>query len=240
MIRPYFLKFVLTLSIGLIVSFDIQHQVEASPYGDAFNRRINNPGDTDTLGEFVKIAVNTGQYDQALSTIEQHLISNPRDAEARLIAGRLYFHVGSYDLARNQVNAALSIGTLSPNKRDEAEELIQRIEKHEAGNTGYVSLTTGAEVVHTNYASTAAISDRTDFNPYGEIYAILRHDLNTPTNDAIIISARARVSRLFGDFNLSGSGGVFTAAAGRVSIAWDRGLPDSGIASLRMNFKRLW
>ncbi len=233
--RPIFKRNIAKLLFGLAVSLAVALPVVASPYQDAFTNRLNNPGDSNTLAQFVEIAVDTGQYDQALSTIEQHLISNPRDAEARLVAGRLYYHVGSYDLARQQVNAAILIGTLEPKKRDEAEKLIQRIDRDLAGTTGYVSLTTGIEVVRTDFAPTALIADRTDINPYGEIYAILRHDLNTAGNDAILLTARARVSRLFGDFSLSGAGGVFTATSGRVAVAWDKGLPDSGIASLRMN-----
>ncbi len=235
MTGPSCLKISTLVAVSLAIALLSVSLSAASSYQDAFNNRLARPNDTDSLGHFVEIAVESGQYDQALSTIEQHLITYPRDAQARLIAGRLYFHVGSYDLARRQVNAAISIGTLGPDQRSEAEKLIGLIDNSIAGNTGYVSLTVGAEVVHTNFSPAAAVSDRTDFNPYGEIYGTLRHDLNTATDDAIILTGRARVSRQFGDFSLTGTGGVFTAGSGRVSIAWDKGLPNSGITSLRLN-----
>ena len=209
--------------------------VSASAYQDAFANRIANPRDAGNLSNFVSIAVDAGQYDQALSTIEQHLISFPRDAKARLIAGRLYNHVGSYDLALRQIKYALQIGTLNINEIQEAEKLRDRIEKNQSGISGYVSLTAGANIVHTNFAPTASIADRTDYNPYGEIYAVYRRSLETPTDDAIMISIRARASRLFGDFDLSGGGGTFTSPSGRLELTWDKGLPNSGISSLRMS-----
>lgn len=206
----------------------------ASPYHDAFTNRVANPGDLDVLSDFITIAVDSGQYDQALSTIEQHLISHPRDAQARLISGRLYNHVGSYDLAKRQLEHALSIGTLEPEERAEAEKLLDRIEKGIAGNSGFVSLTIGGDIVRQDFSSAAAVADRTDFNPYGEIYGTLRHSLDTPSDDAIVLTARARVSRRFGDVNLSGAGGVFTALSGRGALTFDKGLPNSGISSLRL------
>ncbi len=220
------------LSVPLLISG--ANNAFASAYQDAFNNRISSPGDTESLANFVTIAVDTGQYDQALSTIEQHLITYPRDAKARLIAGRLYNHVGSYELALRQIEYAISIGTLSANEMREAEKLQRRVQKSLSGITGYVSLTAGVEVVRSDFDATAAISDRTDVNPYGEIYGTVRRSLDTPSDDAILLTVKARVARLFGDFNLSGNGGVFTATAGRVEMAFDKGLPNSGISSLRL------
>jgi len=207
----------------------------ASAYQDSFANRIANPRDPGSLTEFINIAVEAGQYDQALSTIEQHLITFPRDAQARLVAGRLYNHVGSYDLALRHIEYALEIGTLSLREIGQAEKLRERISKNIGGVSGYIAFTAGAEVIQTNFSSSAAISDRTDFNPYGEINAVLRRNLETPTDDAIMISIRARASRLFGDFDLSGGGGVFTAPSGRLGLSWEKGLPNSGISSLRMS-----
>jgi len=206
----------------------------ASAYQDAFNNRISSPGNTESLANFVTIAVDTGQYDQALSTIEQHLITYPRDAKARLIAGRLYNHVGSYKLALRQIDYALAIGTLSADEMQQAEKLQRRVQKSLSGITGYVSFTTGVEIVRSDFAPTAAISDRTDVNPYGEIYGTVRRSLNTPSDDAILLTIKARVARLFGDFDLSGGGGVFTAPSGRIALTYDKGLPNSGISSLRL------
>ncbi len=234
MIRTNFNKIVLFGALALLMQPMFGSYASAGPYEDAFSNRIAQPGDQASLASFIEIAVDSGQYDQALSTIEQHLITYPRDAQARLYAARLYYHVSSYDLAKRQVEHALSIGTLNGDETDDAEELRGLIDKGLGGLTGYVSFTIGADLVHTDFASTAAISDRTDFNPYGEVTASLKRSLDTPSDDAIILSASARVARRFGDFDLSGAGGVFAASSGRASITWEKGLPNSGISSLRM------
>lgn len=57
-------------------------------YSDAFAARVATPGDTTALNTFINAVVREGQYDQAVSTVEQHLISAPRDARARLVAAR--------------------------------------------------------------------------------------------------------------------------------------------------------
>lgn len=227
------LTFVVMLGINMLIANT--SSIFASAYQDAFANRISNPRDAGSLSNFVSIAVDAGQYDQALSTLEQHLITFPRDAKSRLVAGRLYNHVGSYDLALRQIKYALSIGTLNINEIQEAEKLRDRIEKNLSGISGYISFTTGADLIHTNFASTASISDRTDINPYGEIYGVFRRSLDTPTDDALSISLRARVARLFGDFDLSGGGGAFTSPSGRLSLIWDKGLPNTGISSLRLS-----
>ncbi len=233
--RPVVNRVISTISLSVLLSASAINTTLASAYQDAFANRIANPRDEGSLSNFVSIAVDAGQYDQALSTIEQHLINFPRDAKSRLIAGRLYNHVGSYDLALRQIKYALSIGTLSINEIQEAEKLRERIEKNLSGISGYISFTVGGNVIHTNFATTATISDRTDYNPYGEIYGVFRRSLDTPTDDALSISLRARVSRLFGDFDLSGGGGVFTSPSGRLSLTWDKGLPNTGISSLRLS-----
>ncbi|RWO42958.1 MAG: hypothetical protein EOS12_17725 [Mesorhizobium sp.] len=46
-------------------------------YDDAFSARIASPADNGTLAQFVTVAVSAGQYDQAISSIEQYLIQFP-------------------------------------------------------------------------------------------------------------------------------------------------------------------
>ena len=45
----------------------------ASDYDDIFQQRYDAPEDVGVLGRFVSKAVEVGQYDQAISTLEQHL-----------------------------------------------------------------------------------------------------------------------------------------------------------------------
>ena len=53
------------------------------------------PEDISVLGSFVAKAVEVGQYDQAISTLEQHLVKYPRDARARYTLAKVYANTGS-------------------------------------------------------------------------------------------------------------------------------------------------
>lgn len=224
-----------TLLAGIAASAAFAGAAQAqglSPdYTAAFEARVANPNNTSILGTFIDIAVREGQYDQALSTTEQHLIAHPRDAKARLIAGRLYNHLGSYELARRQVNHALEIGTLSSEETKQAQDLLRRIERALSGWTGSIAVTGG---VRSEWIDFSDGSDRDDVSPFGRISGTLRQDLKNATRDAIIYSGVIEGTRRFFDVDLSSTTGEQDHFRGRAAITWDKGLPDSGIDSLRM------
>lgn len=202
-----------------------------SAYAAAFAARIANPGNTETLGAFIDVAVREGMYDQALSTTEQHLIDHPRDAKARLIAGRLYNHLGSYELARRQITHAIEIGTLSPEEAAEAQNLLRRVEKAISGWSGSLEATVG---IRSEWIEFDNGTNRNDIDPFGRLSGTLRQDLKTATRDAIIYSASIDASRRFYDVDLASNAGQHNYFRGRGAITWDKGLPDLGIESLRM------
>src|ERR1700754_3399877 len=131
--------FAATLLFGGVLPAGAQGLFPA--YDDAFSARIASPADNGTLAQFVTVAVNAGQYDQAISSIEQYLIKYPRDARARLAASRLYYHVGSYELARRQVQYGIEVGGLTAGEQQEAVRLLARIERALRGVTWELSLT---------------------------------------------------------------------------------------------------
>ena len=57
----------------------------ADDYPALFDQRYSSPEDISVLGSFVAKAVEVGQYDQAISTLEQHLVKYPRDARAKSV-----------------------------------------------------------------------------------------------------------------------------------------------------------
>lgn len=218
---------------GLATAYprDAAAQGAEASYAAAFDARIANPSDTTTLGAFIDIAVREGQYDQALSTVEQHLIAHPRDARARLVAGRLYHHLGSYELARRQVNHALDIGTLNEEDTAEAQDLLRRIEKAIAGWSGAVHITGGVRAEWIEFDNG---TDRDDLDPFVRVMGTLRQDLKTATRDAIVYSGYVEASHRFYDVDLSVNAGDQDYVRGMASVTWDKGLPDFGIESLRM------
>jgi hypothetical protein len=194
-------------------------------YQEAFEARLANPSDTFILGQFLAIAVQNGQYDQAISTVEQHLIDHPRDAKARLIVARLYFNVGSWELARRQLVHALSIGTLSAADRDAAEALLKAVEDRLRGVAAMFFLTGGVRVEHIDFDDAAPWADRTDVNPFATVGGRVVIDLNTPTADAFIVEGSLGAERRFGDFDLDGFGGLYTGWMGDFSLTLSKGLP---------------
>ncbi|MFN0263775.1 tetratricopeptide repeat protein [Tepidamorphus sp. 3E244] len=218
-------------SIAVLGAGNAQAQSLDTSYAAAFEARVAAPNDTTILGTFIDVAVREGQYDQALSTVEQHLIAHPRDAKARLIAGRLYNHLSSYELARRQVQHALDIGTLSDAETREAEDLLRRIEKAIAGWSGSLTLTAGVRSEWIEFDNGA---DRDDVAPFARAVAILRQDLKTATRDAIIYSGYVEASHRYFDVDLTSTSGDQDYLRGRAAVTWDKGLPNFGIETLRM------
>lgn len=208
-------------------------QSSESAYQRAFASRVANPGETSALSAFVNVAVEAGQYDQALSTIEQHLIDYPLDAKAHLVAARLYNHVGSYELSARHLEFALEIGTLDDRDERAAERLLRSVERAIAGITGYLNLTAGVRSESIDFAPTAPWADRTDINGFLLASGQLRFDLNTSTNNAILLSGEIGTRRRFGDFNFDGIGGVYTAPHGTLAATLDVGLPTDLLPTLR-------
>lgn len=213
-----FLASALVLGAGSALAQDIDYQ-------QAFEARLANPSDTFILGQFLAVAVQNGQYDQAISTVEQHLIDHPRDAKARLIVARLYFNVGSYELARRQLVHALSIGTLSAADREAADALLVTVENRLRGIASMFFLTGGVRVEHIDFDDAAPWADRTDVNPFATIGGRVVVDLKTPTSDAFIIEGSLGAERRFGDFDFDGFGGLYTGWMGDLSLTLSKGLP---------------
>ncbi|TIR43452.1 MAG: tetratricopeptide repeat protein [Mesorhizobium sp.] len=203
-------------------------------YDDAFSARIANPTDNGTLAQFVTVAVNAGQYDQAISSIEQYLIKYPRDARARLAASRLYYHVGSYELARRQVQYGLEVGDLSADEQQEAVRLLARIERALRGVTWELALTGGMFSAFTDFEPGGAQDDHSFVSPYGRAEGFVRWDLGTPSADALVLSGSLTATQRFFTEDLSVPGAEETFIHGNAAITLDKGLPNSGIDSLRL------
>lgn len=211
-------------------------QLLDSRYQDAFAVRVGNPGDTSALSTFIRVAVEAGQYDQALSTIEEHLINYQLDAKAHLIAARLYYHVGSHELAARHLEYALEIGTLDVKDHRAAGRLLGAVERALAGVTGFLDFTVGISSKSINFTPTAPWSDRTDVTAFGRLASQLRIDLNSSTNNAFLLFGELDISRRFADFNFDGFGGLYTSPRWRAGATLDLGLPTELLPTLRSQF----
>lgn len=126
-----------------VASIGFPAAASASDYDDVFRERYDSPEDVGVLGRFVSKAVEVGQYDQAISTLEQHLIKYPRDARARLNLASVYTNTGSWELAARNLEIALSVGDLTPEETKQAEELAARVKGALSGFEWVLDMTVG-------------------------------------------------------------------------------------------------
>ncbi|HUV32806.1 MAG TPA: hypothetical protein VMW31_04470 [Devosiaceae bacterium] len=202
-------------------------RAQDADYQDAFAARVANPDDAFVLGQFLSVAVANGQYDQAISTVEQHLINHPRDSKARLIAGRLYFLVGSYELAQRQLALALAIGTLSAGDLADARDLLATVEQRLKGVASSFFITGGISVVRLDYLNggLCGCDGRTDYNPFKTIGGQVTIDLSTPSSDVVILQGSLGAVRRYGDFDFDGVGEVYIGTSGDFALTLSKGLP---------------
>lgn len=230
---------VLVLSLAGLVAGSGAH---AAGLDDAFALRYDNPEDVFALGSFITRAVEDGQYDQAISTLEEHLVRYPNDGRARLGVARLYANVGSWDLAREQAQAALESGQLSAAEGTEAAALARRANQAANGVEWFVDVGGGAEFTRLDVdTDTLSWRDRSYAGGYGKAAGAVRFDLGTPRGDAIILSADGRVVRRYEDAFLGSGplagvadGKTVTAFDGRLSAIYDIGLPVTAIDAARL------
>ncbi|SLN29430.1 tetratricopeptide repeat protein [Oceanibacterium hippocampi] len=107
---------VLLLATAIVASSEhaVAQQVETAPseelkraFDRAFQEVIADPTDLDKAFEFAAIAVQVGDLEAAIATLERMLLLNPDLPRVRLELGVLYFRLGSYILARHYFERAL-------------------------------------------------------------------------------------------------------------------------------------
>ena len=218
--------------------------VSASDFDDVFRERYDSPEDVGVLGRFVSKAVEVGQYDQAISTLEQHLIKYPRDARARLNLASVYTNTGSWELAARNLEIALSVGDLSPEETKQAEALAAKVKGALSGFEWVLDMTVGirskwldVEQERTEW------KDRQDWNPFAAVNTALKIDLDTPLNDVLVVSASGLVERRYEDIN-QGTGdpfdgfdltnGIYAHHRGRIAFTLDKGVPVVELDAMRV------
>lgn len=209
----------------------------AGTYDASFESRYNNFSDRQTLNSFSNTAISAGQYDQALSTLEQIIFEEPNDIEARISIARLFYHVGSFDLALGHVNEALALGQGSSFEL-EIIALKKLIEKAASGVRTYLDLTIGADyrTVETDFSifGVPGSSSSSGWSGFAAIDGVVEFDLGTATRDNLKISGGAAYDRVFGDFDFDTNFEYVDLASGYGAVSLSKGLPDI-IDTLRLD-----
>ncbi len=213
----------------------------ADQTSNAFAGRYDNPEDVFALGDYIRAASEDGQFDQALSSIEEHLVRHGNDGRARLAAARLYANLGSWDLARDQADAALATGQLGGDETEEATRLRNRAFRAANGVEWFVDLTAGVRVSTIDVDEETPLStwrDRTTTGAYGAAEGAIRFDLGTPLGNALIVSGRGELVRRYEDAFLGvgpgTTGDEVTAGRARIAVTYDMGLPVTAIDAARL------
>ncbi|GAB4355586.1 MAG: hypothetical protein Kow0026_14850 [Oricola sp.] len=206
----------------------------SASYQDAFERRVSDPGGSGTLERFAVEAARQGQYDQALSTLEEALLRNPDDLQARLALARLYFQIGSYDLAAAHLDQA----ALTPGFDQYAREvaaLRARIERGVAGVETELAVSAGGAYESAGVAQVFVPDDgKALFSPYSLIEGRITRRLDTASRDELRLGGTAQYDVSVADTDFGGELEDFRHYKVRGEATFSKGLPDI-IDTLRLD-----
>ncbi|MBM3509309.1 MAG: tetratricopeptide repeat protein [Alphaproteobacteria bacterium] len=101
-------------------------------YDEAFRAVFADPGNLDKSFAFAEVAIQVGNFEAAISALERMLIINPNLPRVRLELGVLYFRLGSYDLARTYLQAAVEGPNVPPEVRTRVAAFLDEIAKRQS------------------------------------------------------------------------------------------------------------
>ncbi len=198
-------------------------------YDNAFDLRVTDIGSRTALDGFVVEAVRQGQYDQALSTLEEVILRNPSDIGARIALARVYYQISSYDLAAAHLEQAMLTAGWEAFQK-EIEELKAKIDRGQAG-WDYI-LTIGGGVDYKRVSQTVfdfvpySESEGSITAPFGMIKGVVIRDLQTATSDEIHVGGVFRYTKNIGDLDFDNNYDQYDQYKGRAYITYSKGLPD--------------
>jgi tetratricopeptide (TPR) repeat protein len=98
-------------------------------YDAAFQETLRRPADMEVLFSFAALAVQAGDIEGAISAFERMLLVDPAQPRIRLELGVLYYRLGSYEVARAYLEAALASEAIPAQSRAQAEQLLADAQK---------------------------------------------------------------------------------------------------------------
>ena len=88
-------------SIGWSQSTGTANEALEQQYEEAFQVLFQDPGNLEKTFKFAELAVEIGNFETAISSLERMLLVNPDLPRVRLELGVLYFRLGSYQIAKH-------------------------------------------------------------------------------------------------------------------------------------------
>jgi tetratricopeptide (TPR) repeat protein len=99
-----------------------------------FKRLLLKPDDLDAGFRYAQLETELGDYEAAIGALERMLYYNPNLPRVKLQLGVLYFHLHSYEMARNYFDAVLAGGDVPDDVRTEVQTYVTAVNKAVAVN----------------------------------------------------------------------------------------------------------
>ena len=99
-----------------------------------FKRLLLKPDDLDAGFQYAQLETELGDYEAAIGALERMLYYNPNLPRVKLQLGVLYFHLRSYEMARNYFDAVLNAPDTPADVRTEVQTYIAAVDKAVAIN----------------------------------------------------------------------------------------------------------
>ena len=116
-------------SVGWSQSTGTVNEALEQQYEEAFQVLFQDPGNLEKTFKFAVLAVEIGNFESAISSLERMLLVNPDLPRVRLELGVLYFRLGSYQIAKAYLNRALEGPSVPDSVRERVEVFLAEIEK---------------------------------------------------------------------------------------------------------------
>ena len=99
-----------------------------------FKRLLIKPDDLDAGFKYAQLETELGDYEAAIGALERMLYYNPNLPRVKLQLGVLYFHLRSYEMARNYFDAVLNDPDTPADIRIEVQTYVTAVDKAVATN----------------------------------------------------------------------------------------------------------
>jgi len=176
-----------------------------------FQQMLRNPANLDVTFAYADVAAKLGDYEAAVSALDRMLLFNPNLARVDLELGALYFRMGSFDVARDYFNKAISLNPPAE-VRARIDQYLAEIENAQSRHhfSGYfffglqaqtdANVAPGSPLVHSPIGDvllSGQFVKHSDKNLFANGSILYNYDLGTQNRDSIEATGLAFVNHYF-------------------------------------------
>jgi len=169
-------------------------------YNKAFQDLFGDPGNLDKSFRFAELAVQKGNYEAAITSLERMLLVNPDLPRVRLELGVLYFRIGSYQISRTYLQRVKESPNVPPEVLARVETFLEEIDKRLTRSVFSGSIFTGGRYTTNANAGPTSTSvlaagnaanlgdqftRQSDYNLFGTVTVDHKYDLQTQRQEFV-------------------------------------------------------